>query len=135
MGPRARPPAGGQPAAPVMRVRLSGRFCDRWLRSTGEETDLQLPEPELSVLQARTDAFPQRRSPFREGRGWLTFRTAVVAAQVAWFTLLGWIGATLTLLPLALRGAPLGRSDWASTAGVIRLRLLQAEPPREVLPR
>jgi len=32
-----------------------------------------------------------------------------VAIQIAWLTLFGWAGVLLTLLPLVLQGAPVGR--------------------------
>ncbi len=63
----------------------------------------------------------------------LGLRTTLVALQVACLTLVGWIGATLTLLPLALRGAPVGRTDWSGRENVIRL--LGTTPPRDAVPR
>jgi hypothetical protein len=74
----------------------------------------------------------QRPARFDEGF-WLGLRTALVAVQVVCFTLIGWVGATLVLLPLALRGAPAGRRPWAGAPPVVRL--LEPSPPREVLPR
>lgn len=75
----------------------------------------------------------QRRVPSDEGRLWLSLRTGVVAVQVAFLTLVGWMGAILTLLPLAIRGAPIGRKVRVSAPQV--MRLLEPAPPREVLPR
>jgi hypothetical protein len=89
--------------------------------------------PERALHQPCTTEALQRQAPFREGRLWLGLRTALVAIQVACLTLVGWIGATLTLLPLALRGEPLGRRVWAGAPRV--MRLLEPPPPREVLPR
>ncbi len=87
------------------------------------------PEP---ALQPSCVAAPQRRPRLREGRTWLTLRSVLIALQVVWWTLIGWIGATLTLLPLALQGAPAGRKVWVRRPRVVRL--LDARP-REVLPR
>lgn len=80
-----------------------------------------------------TAALQRRRVPFGEGRLWLSLRTALVAVQVAWLTLVGWIGATVTLLPLVIRGAPIGRRVRASAPRM--MRLLESAAPREVLPR
>jgi hypothetical protein len=74
---------------------------------------------------------PPQRAFSHAARLWLSLRAALVAPQVACLTLVGWIGATLTLLPLALRGAPIGRRVWAGEPGVVRL----LEPPREAFPR
>lgn len=48
-----------------------------------------------------------------------------VVLQVAWFTLRGWVGAALTLLPVVLDGAPAGRRTGP------RLRLLPAPAAAE----
>ncbi len=37
------------------------------------------------------------------------FVSLTVAVQVAWFTLVGWVGASLALLPTVLQGGPVGR--------------------------
>ena len=87
------------------------------------------PEP---APQPQRAAPPQLRPSFREGRFWLGLRAALVALQVACLTVIGWIGATLTLLPLALRGAPAARRVWLRRS--ITVRLLDARP-REALPR
>ncbi len=89
--------------------------------------------PEPSIHPACTVARAPRTAPSLVGRLRLGFRTALIAAQVACMTLIGWIGATLTLLPLAVRGAPVGRSVWPERASVIRL--LRTAPPREAVPR
>ncbi len=90
--------------------------------------------PEPALLDPRTTVAPQpRRIPLAEGRLWLDLRGALVAVQVACLTLVGWVGAMLTLLPLAMRGGPLGRRVRVGTSRVVRL--LEPTPPREALPR
>ncbi len=87
-------------------------------------------EPVLQDL--RTTVALQRRAPFREGRLRLGLRTALVAVQVVFFNLVGWMGATLTLLPLAIRGAPLGRRGRVDAPRVVHL--LEPSQSREALP-
>jgi hypothetical protein len=89
--------------------------------------------PEVLLDRPCTAAAAQRRPLAREGRLWLSLRTALVAVQVACVTLIGWIGATLTLLPLAMRGAPAGRRVWSGQARVVRL--LGSPRSREAVPR
>ena len=90
------------------------------------------PEPVLHE-PCTTVALQRRWVPSGEGRLRPSLGTALVTIQVACLTLVGWIGATLTLLPLAIRGAPVGRRVRASAPRV--MRLLEPVPPREVLPR
>ncbi len=90
--------------------------------------------PEPALVDARHIAVPQRRRlTLGDGRIWLGLRTSAVAVQVACLTLVGWAGAVLTLLPLAMRGGPIGRRVRIAAPRVVRL--LEAGPPREVLPR
>ncbi len=58
----------------------------------------------------------------------LLAQTAIATVQVAWFTLVGWIGATVTLLPLAFHGGPLGRRDQRRA---LRFRLVRAPAEAE----
>ncbi len=89
------------------------------------------PQPALD--EPRTPHASRRRGPPGQRPPWLGLRTAVVALQVAWSSLVGWIGATLVLLPLAVRGAPLGRVVRPGVPGVVRL--VPSSPPREAVPR
>ncbi len=91
--------------------------------------------PEPALLDARSTVAPPRRpAHLGEGRLWLGLRTGLVAVQVACLTLVGWAGAILTLLPLAIRGGPIGRRIRVGVPRVVRL--LEPAPPREeVLPR
>jgi hypothetical protein len=91
---------------------------------------LSVPGPEPSLHPPCTVAPAPRRTVSRSGRLRLGVRAVLVAIQVACVTLVGWIGATLTVLPLALRG-PAGRRVLAGGASVVRL----LAPPREALPR
>jgi hypothetical protein len=94
---------------------------------------LSVPGPEPLLHLPRADAPGPRRAPSGGGRARLGARTLLVAVQVACVSLVGWLGATLTLLPLALRGGPAGRRVLAARASVIRLQV--TAPPREALPR
>ena len=87
----------------------------------GRAIVLEYAQPHLAV---------QRALP-RAARLEAGVRALPVAMQVAWLTVLGWVGATITLLPLAFRGAPLGRSSWPTTPA----RSLPAMPRRETVPR
>lgn len=99
-----------------------------------EELELSASAPEPALHASCTiAAAPPRRATAGEGRLWLSLRTVLVGAQVAGFTLVGWLGATLTLLPLAIRGAPTGRRGRAGAPRMVRL--LEDAPPEEVLPR
>lgn len=57
-------------------------------------------------LRIATVPVARRRA---DGRALLFLRAALVALQVAFLTVLGWVAATLALLPLAIRRVPLGR--------------------------
>jgi hypothetical protein len=96
-----------------------------------EDSILSAPGPQSALVESCTPAAPQRRAPFGEGRLWLSLRTVLVALQVAWLSLVGWIGGFVTLLPIAIDGAPLGRRVRPTAPRVMRL----LEPPREALPR
>jgi hypothetical protein len=61
----------------------------------------------------------------------LLLQTALVAIQVVWFTVVGWIGATITLLPLAVRGGPLDRRA-ALRAERVRLVPVRRLPDRSL---
>jgi hypothetical protein len=64
------------------------------------------PEPPARA-RARTGRAPSRAGRARERLG-LLLQTVLVAVQVAWLTLVGWMGATMALLPAVLQGAPRG---------------------------
>ncbi len=89
--------------------------------------------PERVIHRPCTTAPPPRRLVSPDGRLWLSLRAALVAVQVACLTVVGWIGATLTLLPVALRGAPVGRKVWPREPHLVRI--LEPAPPHEALPR
>lgn len=74
---------------------------------------------EPALLRPRTVPGRLRAVPF-EGRLRLALQTLAVALQVAWFTLRGWAGAALALLPVVLDGGPAGRRTGP------RIRLLPA---------
>lgn len=94
---------------------------------------MSLSGSQPALDEPRTTHAPPRRLPPGQRPFWLRLRTAVVALQVAWSSLVGWIGATLVLLPLAVRGAPLGRGLRPGVPGVVRL--VPPSPPREAVPR
>ncbi len=99
-----------------------------------EDLDLSASAPGPALHASCTiAAAPSRRAAAGEGRLRLGLRTILVGAQVAGFSLVGWLGATLTLLPLAIRGAPTGRRGRAGAPRMVRL--LEDARPEEVLPR
>ncbi len=64
--------------------------------------------PHFALARPRAVRMPSRAGGAPE-RLRLLLQAVLVALQVAWFTLVGWLGATLALLPVAIRGAPVGR--------------------------
>lgn len=61
-------------------------------------------EPSLAT-KVRAVPSPRRGEPRRLR---LALQVLAASLQVAWLTLVGWVGAFLALLPVALQGAPLG---------------------------
>lgn len=62
----------------------------------------------------------------------LLVQSVAATVQVAWFTVMGWIGASITLLPLALHGGPVGRRD---ERRALRFRLVTTAATEEAAGR
>jgi hypothetical protein len=60
-------------------------------------------------------------------------RALLAAAAVLWFTILGWIGGTLALVPLMWRRAPLGRRLHPRQPR--EARIIPFQPRRHAIPR
>jgi hypothetical protein len=63
----------------------------------------------------------------------LVVRATLVALAVLWISLLAWAGATLALIPLVWRRAPLGRRLRPRPSR--EARVIPFQPRRQALPR
>jgi hypothetical protein len=70
-----------------------------------------------------------------EGRFLLLLGATLLALQVAVLTLLGWMAATLALLPLAVRRTPLGRRLRPAAHPSARVIPFAPRPHQKALPR
>ncbi len=90
-----------------------------------------MPDPRPIVrshLRLATTPAARRRS---ESRVALLARVLVVAAVTAWITLAAWVVATLALLPLTWRRAPLGRRLRPPAPREARVIPFQPRQPRQ----
>lgn len=62
----------------------------------------------------------------------LILRAALAAVVVAWISVIAWVGATLALLPIVWRRAPLGRRLRPHQR---QARVIPFQPRRRALPR
>ena len=88
------------------------------------------PDSARRHLRLATSPALRRRG---DGRSLLFVRAALVAIQVTWLTLLGWVAATLALLPIVLRQSPAGRRLRPVPRRVARV--IPLAPRQKALPR
>jgi hypothetical protein len=91
-----------------------------------------LPGPTVARGHLRLATPPAARRP-AENRVILFVRALAVAVGIAWLTVVGIAAATLALLPLLWRRAPLGRR--LRPARPREGRVIPFQPRRQALPR